>query len=54
MSEETKAPAKSREALIKEKISAGLTREQAIDVTDRQVGYESPAARPEKKTAKDQ
>jgi len=38
---------------LRGKINAGLTREQAIDVLDRQAEYDARSARQEKKSGKD-
>jgi hypothetical protein len=37
---------------LRRKIDAGLTREQAIEVLDRQAEYDAQTARPEKKPAR--
>lgn len=43
---------KSRDELIREKLNAGLTREQAMDVLDRQAEADTEKAKPVRKAAK--
>ncbi len=45
MADETKDAAPSRDELIRLKVRAGLTREQAIDVVDRQLAYDKDQAK---------